>query len=299
MGKEKLEFGQNFIVDNKRFGTDTVLQKLKDQNPKNLTEFRANDTKESLLKTKKNFLSYISSHKDLTILVDAHGGPNGFFMSQGLPDQVNDSNQSKENPSYDNLYISADELVSAFEKRYNNGYNDVPIFLESACFSQNFMRNVYAKLISLNKEKNKNISLPISAGVSEYGQYGFSDYLSNYGSFFLGALLQNKSSTKLKDIIVLEAQEHHGSSNISLFVPVHKTEKKPGKRKTRKDIYFQIAKNNENPLDRIFALQYAESAEKGDYNSKTASYFEAAQPEKAKAIRDLMAEEGKFEDENV
>jgi hypothetical protein len=268
----------------KRFGKDSTVVGLQRQKPKELSIFQADSTITSLFETKKKFLEYISSHSNLTILVDAHGSEFGFFMTEGIP-----ATNGKVSMEYKDRYVSFQELASAFEKRYDAGHKDIPIFLEDACFNQNFIRNLYGELMRINKEKRKTISLPVSAGVSEYGQYGFSEG-GDYGNVFLETLLSTKKSTKIKDIITLEASGLSSgiNSNISIFVPYK--EKQPVNNKQQKNkkqsTYYQIAKNEQKPIDKIFDDLYVDGLEKNMYDGTTASYFEAAQPNKAKELKE-------------
>ena len=179
------------------------------------------------------------------MLVDAHGGPDGIFLSQGAPDKAGNLTVSVRN-----TYVSTYDVALAFEKRYDNGITDVPIFIYSACYSQDFIRGLNEYLSTINSKKNKNIHMPIAMGETEYGQQGFSAVTesdgSEYGAKFFKLIFEggNPSTShtvRFKDVIQVEAGQRHLKmpSNISIFVPFEQKQDKAKKRP--RHTYYQIA----------------------------------------------------------
>ncbi len=271
------------IKGEKRFGKDASVEGLKGQKVRDLNVFQADNTTASLKETKENFLNYVASHDKLTILIDAHGSEYGFYLTSGVPDQ--DGKISLENLDQ---YVSVEDLANTLEKRFDNGHRDAPIILESACLSQNFIRNLYANLSELNISKNKQIPLPIAAGVSEYGQFGFSEG-GAYGDTFLEALLSKNRTAKIKDIVLLEeGTMEKMNSNISLFVPLIIKKTTGNEKKKSGDRYYQIAKTDPRLIQNIFDNQYINDLQAGKFDNTTASYYEAAQPDRAKKIKEIL-----------
>ncbi|KKQ35215.1 MAG: hypothetical protein US50_C0021G0004 [Candidatus Nomurabacteria bacterium GW2011_GWB1_37_5] len=289
---------EGFKKSDDRFGKQAVQVGISKQKPTNLTLFRTEDNEESLKNTKKSFLNYIKNHSSLTVVFDAHGDPDGISFTGNTPPGYDEMSGLKQLDVLAKKQVSFEELASAFEKRYDNGFTDIPILILDVCFNQNFIRNLNEQIVKINDSKHKKIPLPIAAGVSEYGQPGFS-YLSNaYGSIFLQLILENKNETKLKDIIEIEAA--NGStgmeSNISLFVPFTKEGSSEKNKKIKQRIFYQIAQTEETPLNKTFALQYANMLMDNKLDDKTASYYEFARPEQAHEIKRIIDES---ESENI
>lgn len=271
-----------------RFGKPEANNSILKQNPLELKTFRAEKTKESLEHTKKLFLEYVSSNPNLTIVVDAHGGSNNIFLTQGIPDKngVVDATIGWESS------ITSEEIAAAFESRYDKGINDVPLILMASCYNQDFIRNLCQELIKINLNKNKNISLPIACGDAEYGQYGFGSQ-GDFGNDFLKLMLANKIETKLKDIIKIEGVKRtYPSVNISIFVPYTKETKDINGKKVIQKVFYQIAKMDATPMEKSEALNYANSLmDKNVSDGKTALYYEYVKPEIAYKIRNIVEEE--------
>lgn len=268
-----------------------VIKALESQKPECLKLFRAENSKESLENTKKEFSDFVINNKEITIIVNAHGGPHNIFMSGDYNSKDNTGN--KVELQRNDISVSDDELAKTFEARYDNGFKDTIILLMGSCYNQNFIRNLYDDLLKINEEKNKDIPMPICAGVSEYGQYGFIG--GTYGDFFLGALLKDKTNSKIKDIILLESgyDTNDMPSNISIFAPKKIKTKDKNNKEVEKKIFYQIAQNAKTPLEKVFAMQYAESLLNADENAtdKNAFYYEYSNPEMANKIKNIINSE--------
>lgn len=228
--------------DNERFGNQKLMHALEKQNPKEIEYIKSKDDMLSLRQKSQQFLSYIEQHKDLTVIINAHGSPDGIFLTDGIPDK----NGELDSAYKDQTNISTDELVDALLKRYQNDIYDVPIFIFSSCFNQNYIRTIIEKIQKINNEKGINILIPIMIGSAEYGQYGFSNYDHATRDPFLDALLINKPSTTINDILHIEDNQKKLGipSNVSVFIPI----KKDGSKITVNKV-MQIAENNENSTD--------------------------------------------------
>jgi hypothetical protein len=255
---EKWKANNDRILTEDRFGTETAFRKINEQKPAQCILFKAEQDKESLKKVKEDFLSFISSKKNLTIVIDAHGSPTEISLTNGsFEESTGRTAEDKKNESVNYL-----ELASALERRFDNGHVGTPILLGTNCFSQNFIRNLYGELIRINKEKKKNIPLPIACGTSEYGQPGFSSYpeekpAGEYGNQFFYALFHGKERKKVKHLIELGVSDKT-SSNVSVFIPPGKVENKKNNNKiSKKTFYFQIAKK-QSTLDKIHEMFHPE-----------------------------------------
>jgi hypothetical protein len=287
-GDDKKYSSNKYVIKNKgniKFGKPAVRNAILQQNPINLTTFRAENTQESLAETKKLFLEYVGSKKNLTIVADAHGGKGQIFFTQGLPKKK----EVKSSVSTQELeYVTTEELASALEQRYDKEIKDTAIILMSSCYDQDFIRDLCEKIMEINSQKKKDIPLPIASGDAEYGQYAFSAY-NDFGSEFLALLLTNKFETKIKDIIQIESGEDK-ITNISLFVPFTKETKDNNKKTIKQKVFYQITHTPTTPLDKTLALQYAEDLINKNINEKTASYWAYKNPEWSREIRKIVEE---------
>ncbi len=270
-------------VDMKRFGNDITVQGFRRQHPKSLEVFRAAQDLHDVKKIKSAFLEFIKTKSKATVVIDAHGNPHSFSFSE-IP-------QKNENPSNENdKEVSVPELARALIERSKNGHNEPLLFVTLACYNQDFIRNVSQYIDDYNRDSSGHVSMPIMVGTTEYGQYSFGDYSDKYRDRFNDALLSRPKGkpTTLGDIFKIE--ENTGKNgihtNISIFVPFTGKDKE-GKVKS---IPFQIAKTKEEQIkEEIFAKMYEQSVRDGAFaDGKTASYYEAVSPEKAKEIRDSI-----------
>jgi hypothetical protein len=213
-----------------RFLNDTSQNVIKSQNPSSLEVFIGDTDKENLLKMKSDFLETVSTTKNITIFFDGHGGEDNIYLSDGGIDK--DGNVEDYESS---VSISTSELSDALLKQSKLDDGSRTILINHACFSQNFVRTLYEKLEEAGVEK-----LPIMIGMSEYGQYGYSDVYSVFNkSFFEGMLKESSGATKIQDIINLEqknSQVYKMPFNISIFFPIkNQSNSKKG------EIHWQIA----------------------------------------------------------
>lgn len=268
---------------NPRFGKRATRDEIMNQHPTDFRTFKAKNTVESLERTESLFLEYVATHSDLTILVDAHGGEESIYLTQGIP-KGNGLVNKNEELNGELIKIDVEELSSAFESRYDKGILDAPIIIMSSCYNQNFIRNLCEKIIEINKTKNKEIPLPIATGDSDYGQVSYSDGFSDFGGYFFKVLLKNKKETKIKDILEFEASEDF-TTEISLFVPFTKETKNIKNKKIKQKVFYQITQHGGTPLNKTLALQYADDLLNKKINDKTASYWEYTNPQLAHEIR--------------
>lgn len=192
-----------------RFGTDATINSIKGQS-ENFNLIRPKDTLPSLKRKKAQMLNLIAnSPPPFTFVFDGHGGPNALYLSEGK------IKNKKPQETQNTIKITYQEFAKALKKRrkkYPNESN--PIFIFSSCYSHTFLRKVYA---AVGRRKSNMVSL----GVSEYNQYGFSDYSSKYGCKFMENILDLESGyfTTIGTII---KNEYSGHSNPSLYVPIIK-----------------------------------------------------------------------------
>ncbi len=261
------------------FGKAEAMDAISKQQPDNLNIFRANNTSESLINTKKLFLEYIINNSNLTVVVDAHGNENAIYLTNGLPKSQELKNSV---PTEGSDCVTFEEIANAIEERYDKNIKDVPIFIMTSCYNQNFIRNLCEKIIEINSQKKKDIQLPIISGDAEYGQYAYSTE-SEFGNDFFDMILKNKSNSRIKDIIQIE----NGTltTNISLFVPFTKESKDINSKKIKQKIFYQITQHGGTPLNKTLALQYAEGLLSNTINDKTASYWEYTNKDLAHEIR--------------
>ncbi len=272
-------------IGNSKFGKSAVRNAILQQNPIDLTTFRAENTPESLIKTKKLFLEYVASKENLTIVADAHGGKNAIYFTQGIP-KGSDSKSS--DLAQASEYVTTNELASAMEERYDKNIKDIPIILLTSCYDQDFIRKLCEEIIEINSQKGKDIPLPIASGDAEYGQYAYSTY-DDFGSEFIGLILKNKAETKVKDII--EIENNHGLiTNISLFVPFSKEIKGYNNKKVKQKVFYQITHTPTTPLQKTLALQYAEDLISKKVNEKTESYWAYQNPIWSREIKKIVEE---------
>ena len=275
--------------DRVRFGNEKTLNAIESQGTKEIYTVRSSlNTPEDLQEKKDMFFDYISKNKNLTVFITAHGSPDGIFLTEGVPNK-----EGKVIETGKEEYVSPSELSMALEQRYDKGLKDTPIFIFESCYNQNYIRNLYAMIDDINSIKNKKIPYPIMCGSTEFGQFGYSNFNSNYRDKFIEAILEGKNDTKIKDLIEIEAGAAKRGilTNVSLFVPVPETikEKKDVvKNSVVKKKYYQIAEVDENRIQQSHIQQYAKSVLDGSLDNQTASYFEQVQPSTAKSIRELL-----------
>ncbi len=270
-----------------RFGTSTTISALKDQSPENLTVFKAiENTEQNLVGQKRNLLDFLSSHDKVTLVVNAHGGPDAIYFTNGVPNKKGVIDKRND---FD--YVTVDELALTLEQRFDNGHTDVPILIFSSCYNQDFIRSLYDHVVRINDVKKKSIPMPIMCGSTEYGQFGYSDYDSKYKDKFLEAILDKKKNTKVKDLIEIEdsTEEKDISTNPSLFIPIKESVANKKSKNAKKEVYFQIAEVQDKVKKQISHMEgFAQSVQDGTINAQTASYFEEVQPKTAKNVREVL-----------
>ena len=92
---------------------------------------------------------------------------------------------------------------------YNHNANDPDIFLSSACFNSNFIRN-FNQLCEA-----ENIQKPIFIGESEFGQYAFGEE-SDFNDVFYDNLFRNGLATIGNAITADNLNEN---SNPTVIIP--------------------------------------------------------------------------------
>lgn len=271
--------------DMKRFGNDATIEAMKKQHPHSCKVFRASQDLHDIKELKNNFLSFIQNMDKATLFIDAHGSPDGFTFSNNVSKDTTLSLPEDQR-------LNTLDFCKALIERSKRGHKDPLIIISIACHNQDFIRNLARELDEYNRDSSKNVPMPIFVGTTEYGQYSFSEFHNKYRDVFTDALLNSfgKKPVTLGDVFKIE--ENPGTyklrNNISIFVPFIGTDGKGNK----KEIPFQIAKTKESQIkEEIFARMYEHSVKQGVYDDKrTASYYDAVSPEKAKEIRDSIEE---------
>lgn len=280
-----------------RFGNDLTVSSLKKQKPVSFEMFKAvNNTDQGVLEQKRKFLIFVSTHDKLTILINAHGSSDAIYFTNGIP---NKEGKIEKTNDYD--FVTVNELSMALEMRFDNGHTDPAMLVFASCYNQNFIRGLYDAISSINETKQKSIPLPVMAGSTEYGQFGFSDYSSKYKDPFIQALLEGKKDTKIMDIIDIEkhAKEKEIMTNPSLFIPLQEIGVSKKIKDPKKETFFQIAETIDKVKNQVSHMEsFARSVQDGMINDQTASYFEEVQPKTAKAIREAIKKQNVTEPEN-
>ena len=250
------------------FGRLDVQNGILRQKPHNFEMFKSQyHSSKHIEKTKDEFRKYVRSHKDLTLVFDAHGLPDGVFLDNYGSDDVTG--------------LDFKSLALDLVTRYKNGFQDTAILIFTSCYSHDFIRNLYHEMDLQMQKEQLDIPLPVAIGTTEYGQVGLGFPALPYGSPFFERILSEQGTT-VGDVLKVEA-EHSGSGvmqNISVFVPWQITSsKKP------KGSYFQIAENDKDKAQKVAETMYAEGVKNGAVDSRTAHLFEVEQPDKAEEIK--------------
>lgn len=198
-----------------RFGKPAAQEAIKKQMGKK-TEFiliRPQSTPESLKEAKENALRQIrTTPPPFTFIFDGHGGPDALYFCDGA---VSDG---KIVENQNTIKITDEELANAFKERAkkfpikqkeNVDKKDIIVLL--SCYNATFIRNFFEKLQDAPK--------PIALGESEYGQYGYSDFESNYGSKFFSNVLSLSADNHVTTIGTVFEHEFEGDSNPSIYIP--------------------------------------------------------------------------------
>lgn len=118
--------------------------------------------------------------------------------------------------------ITIEELATAFLDRQKNfpelakgSIQQQDIIVFSSCFSHSFTVRLYEILAS------KGTTLPIVIGMAEYGQYGFSDPSSKFGSEFAENTLGLKNGSSTLGMIMRQSNNQKTSSPF-VYIPYRK-----------------------------------------------------------------------------
>lgn len=168
-----------------RFAPDKTVEEIKRQQGAgySLKRFRLNKSESkagSAKGLKEKILSAITETEGaLTIVIDAHGTEQGFYLSGNFYDA--DDNRD---PEWNRIsfYEFADALSDRHSKFPNS--NDPVIIVYSSCFGNNQFRSMCDSL-------DKNIPKPIGILAAEYGQYAYSNMKSDYQSEIIDLLMLN------------------------------------------------------------------------------------------------------------
>jgi len=209
-----------------RFGKIDSREKIKTQtSPDKFKFIRAeNGNEQDLAARKKDFKDrVIHSGAPCTFVLDGHGEPSNFFLTDG--ETQNDK-------------ITVDELVDWIVERHqeNNENNlalqDRPIFMFMACWQANLIQSIFTRL------QSKGIIPPIMMSIAEYNRVGFSDFNSKYGSSYFEKVfdLPNSSPDNPTTFENIYNNQHLGDSNMMIWVP------------DEKGLPVQIADNNPNNI---------------------------------------------------
>ncbi|MDB4983983.1 MAG: hypothetical protein JWM20_162 [Patescibacteria group bacterium] len=216
---EKMVVPVDSAHDGNRFGKKKTLESLKAQHPASMQLFRADFALTNVESQKKAFFDFVSTQKNVTILVDAHGSPDGIYFSEGVPDAKGNA-QAIEGANKIGNYDIAQALIERYTK---HGIRDRAVLVENACMNFQFIQGLYDRIQQYNKEFKTDVPLPYAVGVSEYGQYGFSTFENDYGNALFGDMFSNGRPVTMQDIIDIEHDGKGMLSNISIFAP-HKSE---------------------------------------------------------------------------
>ncbi|TSC58347.1 MAG: Uncharacterized protein Greene041619_571 [Candidatus Peregrinibacteria bacterium Greene0416_19] len=200
--------------DRYRFGKRAVIESIRKQGgllPEQ-SFIRPEETDESGQDAKRRILERIRTLRPpATFVFDGHGSPKALYLSDGEP-QDKGFHEKKHTSK-----ITVAELADAFVERAKNFHtletDDVKtkdILILGTCYNSNFIRSFYESL--------GNDPKPVALGMSEYGQEGYSELSSPFGSQFYSKVLDLGSGTKTTIGTVYE-NELKGDSNPSLYIP--------------------------------------------------------------------------------
>jgi hypothetical protein len=267
--------------DLKRFANTKTIERIKKEHPQKCEVFRPATDAHDIEKAKKDFLNFIKSNNAVTVYADGHGSSSSIYFTG------NDPKYEKNKPvNTTATYIDYTEFSHTLIDRYKNGFQDRVILVTTACYSQNFIRNLSQEIETYNIDSNSHVPLPIAVGTTEYGQLGFSDYKDPYRERFTDLLFKHAgdSPATLKEVFELEGE--YGSNgllnNVSVFVPFENKDTFS----LKKEAHFQIAENEQKNTNKAHEKMFEQDLKKGLYNEAVASFYEAVQPEKATEIKE-------------
>lgn len=279
------------VGDNSRFANKEVQKGIASDHPKELKVFRPERKIEDIPKNTEEFLEYIKTHDNLTLVFSGHGSLFDQIVSASeqftdLPPGALTKDNMLTGEYLENEYRSElrpEILAAALIERYKKGLRDTPILIFQSCYNQNFARALYLHLMA------EGGPVPIIIGTSEFGQYGFTDGdLPSRSSFWDNLLFKKGSATPTTIGDVMELEMEHGKtgmqSNISIFIP-HRSS--PESRET----YMQIAETEDEKTQKDFETMYAASLNNNELNKQNIHLFEAAQPEKAAQIKKTLEDD--------
>ncbi len=189
----------------KRFTSKKILEGVKDSiggkdADKKLKLFEAKDnaSERNLKDVKRQVLYWIENvNEPITFVFNGHGGEDKLYFH---------NNESS------NAYISAREMADSMIKRSKKMGREITsqdIFMINACYSNNFMRNVYE--ILHDEEAYQGL---IAITEAEYGQYGFTKGEKEDSLFEVIGI--GKKDIKIKD--VMKKEKEYRGSDASIFV---------------------------------------------------------------------------------
>jgi len=152
-----------------RFGTDSTVNSINDQNPDRFTLMRYNENEGSSTFSEQVLTGIIESPPNLTFIFHGHGGTNSLAFSGSVDPKDPISNQ---------IFIQdfTDALIARHNRIGDNLQND--IYILDGCFQSTFIRNV----IEILHEEGLPVPVLISNG--EYNNSTSTDD-SYYGTSFL------------------------------------------------------------------------------------------------------------------
>ncbi len=204
-----------------RFGKKALTDNLQTQQGegKEFAHYEAKEnTVEALKEAKQAILQKIETiGSPMTFLFDGHGGPDALYLSDGQVEGLQPASAQDLIETEKTIKITVDELSAILTKRSQKiGKEKVSkdILIFSACYNHTFLRSMYDKLEASGAGK------PIAFGESEFGQVGYSNKESPYGSTLFDQLIQTGKPTTLGDIWNLQ---YNTEMNPSLYIPSNNT----------------------------------------------------------------------------
>jgi len=199
--------------DSNRFIKKSFELRIESDHPKELDVLRGKESLLSLTEKKYTALEKIeTAESPFTFVFDGHGGPNKIYLSSGK------ISNGKLIESETAVKITVRELFRSYkvrQEKYPSSKDPAKkdIFINSGCYSANFIRSFY------NLCDKFNVPKPIFAGESEYGQFGYSEYASLNGDKFFDAMFDYSDSTPATLGNLINHDIRNPSSNISIYIP--------------------------------------------------------------------------------
>lgn len=207
----------DYFGDLHRFGKQALVERIRKDNGNISGVLRPEEGNlESLKQTKVAIIEAVkTTQPPFTFVFQGHGGPDALYLSDGKTNQEAQNQGDKIIETENTVKITVHELFEAYKirKKKFQSNKSQDIFIDAGCYNSNFIRNFY---ILCEKE---GIQKPIFIGESEYGQYGYSEYISRYGDSFFDGMFDNNDEQRATIGNIMDNDDTNPNSNPSIYIP--------------------------------------------------------------------------------